>query len=188
MKTSAIGYNLIKSYEGCRLNSYKCVPTEKYYTIGYGHYGVTKSLLITQQQAEEYLELDIQKAEKKVNKYQQKYNFNQNQYDALVSFAFNLGTIDQLTANGTRTKEVIASKILEYNKSSGRILTGLTSRRKAEYYLYNTKMPEQHSIAEVALEVINGEWGNGVARKLRLESCGYSYSEVQREVNKLLQA
>lgn len=188
MKTSAIGYNLIKSYEGCRLTSYKCVPTEKYYTIGYGHYGVTKSLSITQEQANEYLELDIQKAEKKVNKYQQKYNFNQNQYDALVSFAFNLGTIDQLTANGTRTKEVISSKILEYNKSAGRILTGLTTRRRAENVLYNTKMPEGHSIPEIALEVINGEWGSGVTRKTRLEACGYLYSEVQREVNKLLQA
>ena len=49
-------------------------------------------------------------------------------------------------------------------------------------------MPEGHSISEVALEVINGEWGNGVARKTRLEACGYSYPEVQREVNKLLQA
>lgn len=188
MKTSAIGYNLIKNYEGCRLISYKCVPTEKYYTIGYGHYGVTKLLSITKNQAEEYLELDIQKAEKKVNKYQKKYNFNQNQYDALVSFAFNLGTIDQLTANGTRTKEVIAVKILEYNKSAARILAGLTSRRRAENLLYTTKMPENHSVQEIALEVLNGEWGNGVARKLRLESCGYSYMEVQKEVNKLLQA
>ena len=188
MKISSIGYNLIKSYEGCRLNSYKCVPTEKYYTIGYGHYGVTKSLSITQKQAEEYLELDIQKAEKKVNKYQQKYSFNQNQYDALVSFAFNLGTIDQLTAKGTRTKEVIGAKLLEYNKSSGRILAGLTARRRAENLLYITKMPSEHTIPEVALEVLNGEWGNGVARKLRLEACGYSYMEVQKEVNKLLQA
>lgn len=38
MKLDKKGLDLIKSFEGCKLRTYKCVPTEKYYTIGYGHY------------------------------------------------------------------------------------------------------------------------------------------------------
>lgn len=75
------------------------------------------------------------KYEKKVDKYS-KYNFNQNEFDALVSFAYNVGSIDGLTANGTRTKAQIASKILAYNKAGGKVLSGLTRRRQAEYALF----------------------------------------------------
>ena len=52
---SANGLNLIKSFESCKLTAYKCLPTEKYYTIGYGHYGsdVTAGMKITKEKAEE---------------------------------------------------------------------------------------------------------------------------------------
>lgn len=140
MKTSINGLNLIKTYEGCKLVAYKAVSTEKYYTIGYGHYGadVTKSMRITQAQADALLVKDLAKFEAKVNKYQSKYNFNQNQYDALVSFAYNIGSIDGLTANGTRTIAQISAKFTAYNKSGGKVLTGLTKRRNAEKKLFNT--------------------------------------------------
>ena len=51
------GLKLIKSFEGCKLTAYKCLPTEKYYTIGYGHYGsdVKAGMKITEEQAEELL-------------------------------------------------------------------------------------------------------------------------------------
>lgn len=122
MKTSSEGINLIKSFESCKLVAYKALPTEKYYTIGWGHYGsdVYANMTITQAQADLYLVSDLVAFEQKVNKYQAKYNWNQSQYDALVSFAYNVGSIDQLTANGTRSNDVIAKKMLEYVKSGGR--------------------------------------------------------------------
>ena len=65
MKTSNKGINLIKSFEGLRLRAYKPVSTEKYYTIGYGHYGadVTANMVITETQAIEYLKKDLEKFE-----------------------------------------------------------------------------------------------------------------------------
>lgn len=140
MKINAKGLTLIKSFESCKLTAYKAVSTEKYYTIGWGHYGadVKKGQKITQAQADALLVSDLAKFEAKVDKYQSKYNFNENQYSALVSFAYNIGSIDQLTANGTRTIAQISSKMLEYNKSGGKVLAGLTKRRKAENQLFNT--------------------------------------------------
>ena len=117
MRTSQNGINLIKSFEGCRLAAYKCaagVPT-----IGYGHTaGVKMGQTITQVQAESYLKDDLMKYETKVMKYYDKYRFNQNEFDALVSFAYNIGSIDRLTAGGTRSRKVIAEKMLSYCKAA----------------------------------------------------------------------
>ena len=137
MNISQRGIDLIKNFEGFRAQSYKCVATEKYFTIGYGHYGpdVKFSQVITKQQAEDLLMNDLKRFEASVNKYS-KYNWNQNEFDALVSFAYNIGSIDQLTANGTRSKEVIAEKMLLYVKSGGQTLQGLVTRRKAEHDLF----------------------------------------------------
>lgn len=105
-------------------------------TIGYGHTaGVRAGHKITQAQADALLVSDMVKYEDKVNKYS-KYNFNQNEFDAMVSFAYNVGSIDKLTAGGTRTKAQIAPKILVYNKANGKVLAGLTRRRKAEHTLF----------------------------------------------------
>ena len=137
MKTSQKGINLIKKYEGCRLTAYKPVPTEKYWTIGYGHCGpdVAAGAVISQMQADLYLMLDLEKFEKKVAKYTH-YNWTQNEFDALVSFAYNVGGIEQLTDNGKRTKQQIAAKIPAYNKAGGKVLAGLTKRRKEEQALF----------------------------------------------------
>lgn len=139
MKINKLGLDLIKSFESCKLTAYKAVSTEKYYTIGWGHYGadVKKGQKITQAQADALLVSDLAKYEAKVEKYQKKYNFNENQFSALVSFAYNIGSIDQLTANGTRTIAQISAKIPEYNKSGGKVLAGLTKRRNAEKTLFN---------------------------------------------------
>lgn len=184
------GLNLIKSFEGCRLTAYKCLPTEKYYTIGYGHYGsdVTAGMKITKEQAEELLLQDCKKAIKNVNSFMSKYNFNQNQFDALVSFAFNVGSINQLTASGTRTLEQISSKITAYNKSGGRVIAGLVKRRAKEKELFDTptSTTKKKSNEELAKEVVAGKWGNGNARKTALTKAGYDYNTVQSLVNKLL--
>lgn len=134
MKTSQNGINLIKQFEGCRLDAYKCPAGV--WTIGYGHTaGVKAGDKISAAQAEAYLRADLEKYEKKVDKYN-KYNWSQNEFDALVSFTYNVGSIDQLTANGTRSKAVIAEKILLYNKAAGKVLSGLTKRRQAEKELF----------------------------------------------------
>lgn len=140
MKTSNKGIELIKSFEGFCSKAYKCVSTEKYYTIGYGHYGadVNKNDTITEEKATELLASDLVGFEAKVNKYYDTYKWNQNEFDALVSFAYNIGNIDQLTANGTRTRSKIASCMLLYNKSGGSVLAGLTTRRKKEQELFLT--------------------------------------------------
>ena len=135
MKTGQEGVELIKKYEGCRLEAYKCPAGV--WTIGYGHTaGVKAGDKITQEKADELLRADLEKFEKKVEKYDGKYHWTQNEFDALVSFAFNIGSIDQLTANGTRSRETIAEKIVQYNKAAGKVLTGLTRRRKDEKELF----------------------------------------------------
>lgn len=188
------GLDLIKSFEGCVLKAYKCVQTEKYYTIGYGHYGadVKPGQTITKAQAEELLKKDVARFVSHVNSYMPKYNFNQNQFDALVSFAYNIGNINQLTASGTRSIQQIANNILLYNKSGGRVLQGLVNRRKKEQALFNSPTNSEPIPAkkktneEIAKEVIAGKWGNGEDRKKRLTEAGYNYKSVQTLVNKLL--
>ena len=156
MKISQTGLNLIKSFEGCQLTAYKAVSSEKYYTIGYGHYGadVKRGMKITQAQADAYLVKDLAKFEAKVNKYQSKYSFNQNQFDALVSFAYNIGSIDGLTANGTRTIAQISSKFAAYNKSGGKVLLGLTKRRAAEKKLFNTAVKASYIYEGVDMSLV----------------------------------
>ena len=134
LKTGKEGIDIIKRFEGCRLEAYKCPAGV--WTIGYGHTkDVKQGDKITQAQAEAILRADLEKYESNVNKYG-KYNWTQNEFDAMVSFAFNLGSIDQLTANGTRSKAVIAEKILLYNKAGNTVLAGLTKRRQAERDLF----------------------------------------------------
>lgn len=136
LKTGQAGVNLIKDFEKCRLEAYKCPAGV--WTIGYGHTaGVKPGDKITQAQADAYLAADLEKYEAKVNKYDT-YHWNQNEFDALVSFSYNIGSIDQLTANGTRTKAKIASAMLLYNKANGRALAGLTRRRQKENALFLT--------------------------------------------------
>lgn len=137
MKISDNGLFLIKKYEGCRLTAYLC-PAGKP-TIGYGHTaGVALGMTITQAQADTYLKQDLARFEKLVEKYHNRYTWNQNEFDALVSFAYNIGNIDQLTANGTRQRAVIAEKMLLYVKSNGKVLPGLEKRRKEERELFLT--------------------------------------------------
>ena len=137
MKTSEKGIELIISFEGFCSNATKCLKSEKYYTIGFGHYGkdVKENDTITKSKAIDLLKSDLEKFEKKVNKYSS-YNFTQNEYDALVSFCYNVGNIDQLTAKGTRSKKEIADKMLLYCKSGGKVIRGLQKRREKERALF----------------------------------------------------
>jgi GH24 family phage-related lysozyme (muramidase) len=138
MKISEKGLNLIISFEGFCPNAAKAVKTERYYTIGYGHYGkdVEENQTITKKEALLLLKNDVKRFESKVMKYNDCYNFTQNEFDALVSFAYNVGNIDQLTAKGTRTKKEIADAMLLYIKSGGNVLDGLRKRRTKERELF----------------------------------------------------
>lgn len=147
-KVSQIGINLIKEFEGCHLTAYR--DEVGVWTIGYGITNADKSitgttikqgLKISQSTAEKWLEESLnRKYLPLVMKYDTRYGWNQNEIDALTSFAYNIGSIDQLTANGSRSRETIAKKMLEYNKAGGTVYRGLTRRREAERKLFLTPM------------------------------------------------
>lgn len=133
------GLALIKQYEGCRLAAYRCAAGV--WTIGYGHTaGVHSGMTITQAQADAYLRQDIAKFEGYVNN--PAYvpiteQLNQNQFDALVSFAFNLGAGNLRKLCKGRTAAQIAQAMTQYCKANGKVLAGLRRRRAAEQALFN---------------------------------------------------
>ena len=189
MKTSNAGYNLIMKYEGCRLTAYKPVPTETFYTIGYGHYGadVKAGMTITKAEAIKLLTKDINKFENAVNK--TGLSLTQNQFDALVSFSFNCGTANLHNLIHNRSLKEIADAMLKYNKSCGKVLNGLTRRRKEERELFLKDYREVSTtfdLEKIAREVIEGKWGNGKQRKDKLTEAGYDYKVIQSIVNRLI--
>ena len=138
-KIGQAGLALIKQYEGCRLAAYRCAAGV--WTIGYGHTaGVHSGMTITQAQADAYLQQDIAKFEGYVNN--PAYvpiteQLNQNQFDALVSFAFNLGAGNLRKLCKGRTAAQIAQAMTQYCKANGKVLAGLRRRRAAEKALFN---------------------------------------------------
>ena len=136
-KINKSGLNLIKKYEGCKLTSYICPAGVL--TIGYGHTGkdVKPNQTISKKKAINLLKKDLARFERHVQSYNYIYEWTDNEFSALVSFAFNIGNIDQLTAYGTRTRSQIRSAMLKYVKANGKTLAGLVKRRKAELKLFN---------------------------------------------------
>jgi GH24 family phage-related lysozyme (muramidase) len=142
MNLSQVGVNLIKSFEGLKLEAYKPVPTEHYWTIGYGHYGsdVREHQKITSSQAEELLKQDLKVYAYSVSQ-NVKHVINQNQFDALVSFCYNVGK--EALRTSTLLKKLNAGDIIgagnEFEKwvhGGGKVLPGLVTRRKAEKTLF----------------------------------------------------
>ena len=137
MNISERGLNLIKSYEGCRLTAYRCPANVL--TIGWGHTkNVYEGMSITQDEADRLLVEDVQIYANAVHKYVSKFNFNQNQFDALTSFAYNcgIGSLDAVMSC-CNTKQEIAEECKLYNKAGGQVLAGLVRRREEEYQLFN---------------------------------------------------
>lgn len=133
MHISEKGLRLIKNFEGCRLTAYKC--SAGIWTIGWGHTaGVKQGMTITQKQADDMLKTDLVVYENHVKSL--KREFNQNEFDALVSFCYNCGIGSLKTLCKNRTNAQIAEALLLYNKAGGRILEGLNRRRKAERELF----------------------------------------------------
>ena len=135
MNISEKGLNLIKEFEGCVLHSYRC--SANVLTIGYGHTaGVYDGMVITQEQAEEFLKQDINWAVNAVNN-NVKVRLNQNQFDALVSFTFNCGesalkTSDLLSLINQNKLYEAANQFDLWVHAGGKVVSGLVRRRKAE--------------------------------------------------------
>lgn len=159
-KISNAGINLIKEFEGCHLTAYQ--DEVGVWTIGYGITNSDKSitgttirrgLKISQATAEKWLEESLnRKYLPLVMKYDTRYGWNQNEIAALVSFAYNIGSIDQLTANGSRSRATIAVKMLEYVKAGGVTYNGLVRRREAERKLFLTPAKEEKKVEDIKKE------------------------------------
>ena len=152
MKISQTGINLIKKFEGCVLFSYK--DPVGVWTIGYGHtVGVKSGQKITQAQAEKFLKDDLLIYEKGVT--DSKIKVNQNQFDALVSFAYNCGVGSLKTLLSGRTLNQIGNALTLYNKADGRVLQGLINRRQAEKDLFNKAVPvSKQKVRNLKLEKV----------------------------------
>lgn len=184
--------DLVKKFEGCPLTADR--DEVGVWTIGYGitnadrsitGKSIHKGMKISKATAEKWLEKSLNKKYLPlVLKYDKQYNWNQNELDALVSFCYNIGSIKQLTANGTRSRATIAAKLLEYNKAGGKVYRGLTRRRKAEQKLFLTPIKKK-SNKTIAKEVLAGKWGNNPERKKKLIAAGYDYEAIRKIVNKL---
>ena len=171
MNLGSKGIELIKKYEGCRLTAYKAVPTETYFTIGWGHYGpdVKEGQTITQEQADTMFLEDVKVYSNAVDKYNSKYNFTQNQFDALTSFAYNCGTGALANVMSCcNTKKEIAEECKLYNKGGGVVLAGLVRRREEEYQLFmsdiENEAPSQSGNTDTYI-VKAGDTLSGIASK-----------------------
>lgn len=143
MKISENGLNLIKKFEGCRLKAYKCPAG--IWTIGYGHTGpdVKEYTIISQTQADKFLAQDVLIHANNVSKLV-RVPLTQNQFDALVSFEYNVGYGNFLKSTLLRllnqNKYGLASK--EFDKwvfANKKKLQGLVKRRQAEKELFLKK-------------------------------------------------
>ena len=139
MNISETGIQLIKKFEGCSLKAYKCPAG--IWTIGYGHtLGVKEGQTITKEQAETFLKQDIRSFELTVNNLVN-VPLNQGQFDALVSFCYNLGTgnLKKSTLLKLINKKDYIGAAEQFDRwvyASGKKLPGLVKRRTAEKELF----------------------------------------------------
>ena len=147
MKLNKLGIDLMHFFEGCKLEAYQC--SAKVWTIGWGNTfyengtPVKQGDKITQDRANSLFVFVANKFADEIKKLI-KTNLSENQFSALVCFAYNVGTSN--LAKSTLLKKVnvnpndpsIANEFLRWNKAGGKELLGLTRRRTAESKLYFT--------------------------------------------------
>ena len=157
MKISEAGIQLIKSFEGCHRSPYRCPAA--LWTTGYGHvlypdqarlktperasYGIKSehNRTFEYDEIDELLEKDLQRFQAGVSRLCPASNDSQPNFDAMVSFSFNVG-LGNLQSSTLRMKynrgeyEAAADEFLKWNKAGGKILAGLTRRRVAERALF----------------------------------------------------
>ena len=138
MKIDKYGEKLIKQFESCKLFAYKVDKSEKYYTIGWGHYGadVKKDMKISKERANELFRNDIKCFENIVNSCV-KVPITQSMYNSLVSFTYNVG--EGAFKNSSLLKYInkkqfkkASNEFKKWNKCGGKVLKGLVRRRMLE--------------------------------------------------------
>lgn len=144
MKTSDKGLALIKEFEGLRLDAYFCPANVL--TVGFGHTTaagpptVKKGMRVTKDEAEEILRRDLVRYENGVSKLV-KVHLNQSQFDAIVSFCYNvgegaLGKSTLLRRLNRGEYAAIPAEFMKWTKGGGKELPGLVRRRRAEAKLW----------------------------------------------------
>ena len=131
--------DLIAQYEG-----YSATPYWDHgqWSVGYGSYAGSRdrnnppNVTVSRSEARTMLQQQLGKYEASVDKYDSTYNWTPAERQAMTSFAYNIGSLDQVTANGTRSKEEVSQAMLLYNKASGETVPGLVDRRNAEYAIF----------------------------------------------------
>ena len=142
MRISQEGVNLIKHFEGCRLEAYKCPAGV--WTIGYGHTkGVKPGDQITKAVADSLLVEELEEYEKAVND-AVTISIDQCMFDALVSWTYNLGPSNlnastMLKVLNSGDYDGVPAQIKRWNKAGGKVLEGLIRRREAEALLFEGK-------------------------------------------------
>jgi len=162
MRVSQNGIDLIKKFEGLRLTAYICPAGVL--TIGYGHTGddVKSGLRITEEKAEELLWRDTESAQQTVSSFVT-VKINQNEYDALVSFTFNIGptafvnsTLLRLLNHGAE-RSVVAAEFSRWVKAGDdKPVPGLVRRRDEEKKLFLEKVKHLSWLNPYWLSVILG--------------------------------
>ena len=139
MNISEEGKALIKKFEGCELKAYRC-PAGKL-TIGFGHVkGVKEGDEWTKKKAEAMLDKELKEYEGYINDLVN-VQLNQNQFDALVAWIYNLGPTNFRTSTLRKkltpeTMDEVPREIRRWNKANGEVLKGLVRRREAEALLF----------------------------------------------------
>jgi len=142
MNISNKGIELIKQFEGCRLKAYQ--DSVGVWTIGYGHTeSVEEGMEISQHQADIMLGSDLVKYANYINEYVT-VSLNQNQFDALTSWVYNLGpgnlkSSTMLKVLNEGSYDDVPFQIKRWNKAGGKVLKGLVRRREAEAELFATE-------------------------------------------------
>ena len=142
MNISNEGISLIKKFEGCELEAYQ--DAVGVWTIGYGHTkDVRQGMSITKEQADNMLINELEEycdhVEKAVT-----VDLTQNQFDALVSWTYNLGPTNlnastMLKVLNNKNYDQVPAQIKRWNKAGGQVLQGLVRRREAEALLFEGK-------------------------------------------------
>src|ERR1700722_5665933 len=139
-RTNAAGIALIKNYEGLHLTPYLCPA--KVWTIGYGHSRTVRAgMKITPDQADQLLDDDLRLAERAVQRLVT-VPLNDNQFSALVSFAYNVGIANfesspLLALLNRGWYEQVPAQLTRWDRGGGEPLGGLARRRAAEARLWN---------------------------------------------------
>lgn len=139
MKISAEGLALIKKFEGLELKAYQC--SAGVWTIGYGHTkGVQPGDEWSEDHANHMLEVELEEYENYVNE-SVTIALSQNQFDALVSWVYNLGPANfksstMLKVLNSGDYEGVPAQMKRWNKAGGKVLEGLIRRREAEALLF----------------------------------------------------